>query len=228
MADQIYKRTKKAITRERSRIQKARSQRWLFVCEGSKTEPQYVKSLIDFYNKTSTESDIIVDAYGEGRNTVSLVKSIDDFLASTEEYKKNSIIPYEKVFVMFDKDSFGANEFNAAIRSSMNRGYIPIWSNECFELWYLLHFEYFQSDSGRELYFDKLSHLLGMKYDKADHIFEKIHSKDRISLAYNYSKKLINNYKCEKSPSKMVPCTQMPVLIDMLEEKLRISIVKNN
>lgn len=228
MAEQLFKRQRLAVSREKRNIQKNRSQRWLFVCEGSKTEPNYIKSLIAYYNKISEEADIKVDAVGDGRNTVSLVKSVDDFLERTEEYKRVSDIPYEKIFVLFDKDSFGSDKFNAAIDISIRRGYIPIWSNECFELWYILHFEYYQSDSGRDLYFEKLSQLLKMKYDKADNVFDKIHNEKNITLAYNYAKKLMDKHKCETSPAKKVPCTQMPDLIDLLEEKLKINIINRN
>ncbi|MBQ7793381.1 MAG: RloB domain-containing protein [Clostridia bacterium] len=225
MADQLFKRRKSALLREKNKIQKNRSQRWLFVCEGSKTEPNYIKRLIEYYNQKSDEADIIVTAEGTGRNTVSLVESVDDFLDKTAEYRRNSLIPYEKIFVLFDKDSFGAENFNRAIALCESKGYIPIWSNECFELWYLLHFEYYQCDSGRQVYYEKLSERLGEEYDKADNIFDKIHSDESIKRAYHNARKLIEEQADEASAAKKIPCTQMPVLIDMLEEKLKIKIV---
>jgi hypothetical protein len=41
---------------------------------------------------------------------------------------------------VFDKDSFPAKDFNAAILKAKLNGISCAWSNEAFELWYLLHF----------------------------------------------------------------------------------------
>lgn len=49
-----------------------------------------------------------------------------------------SAISFEKTWVVFDKDDF--DDFDEAVRDAQTRGYGLAMSNECFELWYLLHF----------------------------------------------------------------------------------------
>ena len=38
--------------------------------------------------------------------------------------------------------------------------YHAIWSNQCIEVWFLLHFSYFQSDIHRKEYWPKLSEIM--------------------------------------------------------------------
>lgn len=224
MADQLFKKNKLAVQRTTARIQKERSQTWLFVCEGTKTEPNYLASLINYANSKSQQAKIKADIHGVGRNTESLVECVEDFFRYVGEFKSYPAIPHEKIFVLFDKDSFKAAQFGNAINMSISKGYIPIWSNECFELWYILHFCYYTSDNGREKYFDKLDGLLGIEYDKADDIFSLINSSEHLKNAITYSKKLEENSKCETSPSKKVPCTQMLTLIKEIEKRLKIDL----
>lgn len=228
LADQLYNKRKKAQQFRQQKALMERSETWLFVCEGEKTEPNYLNSLIEFANRISAQLPIKADIKGVGRNTENLVRCVDDFYEYAEKF--NSLkkgVPYAKTFVLFDKDSFKANQFNNAINMAKMKGYIPIWSNECFELWFLLHFCYYTSDNGREAYFRKLTDLLGDKYNKADNIFGIIHSSERIKRAFEYAKKLDSLFdKKTCPPHKRVPCTQMYILIEAIQERLRIDLTK--
>jgi len=226
MADQLYKKSKLAVERTKTHIQKERSQTWLFVCEGTKTEPKYLKSLFDFANSKSIRPKVNPIIHGVARNTETLVKYVETFFRRVGELKSYPTIPPEKIFVLFDKDSFKADQFDNAIHMSISKGYIPIWSNECFELWYILHFCYYTSDNGREKYFEKLDDLLGIKYDKAKDIFSLINSPEHLKNAMENAQKLKNNSKCETSPTKQVPCTQMVFLIEEIEKRLRIKLTE--
>ncbi len=227
MADQIF--TKSRVSRQElmNKKKKERSETWLFVCEGTKTEPNYIKSLIDYANTLTSKSPLLYEIKGVGRNTESLVKCVDDFFDLADRFRtQRKGIPFEKTFVLFDKDSFKLQQFNNAIRMAVDKGYIPIWSNECFELWYILHYIYYKSDNGRGAYFDKLTELLGVDYDKADDVFKLIHDSKKLSLAVKFSKKL-NDASCsEKSASKRVPCTQVFRIIEEINQRLRIDLTK--
>lgn len=227
MSDQLFKKRKQARQKREARIRKSRSETWLFVCEGTKTEPNYLKSLLNYSNSLSKESPIKYEIGGTGKNTESLVRSVEDFFEYADEQraKKKGLI-YSKIFVLFDKDSFSKNQFNKAIELAESKGYIPIWSNECFELWFILHFHDYRADSGRQSYYDKLTELLGIKYDKADDIFELIHSPENIKKAMMFAKRLDREFIYEKSPAKKVPCTQMFVLIEEIQNVLKINLTK--
>lgn len=65
-------------------------------------------------------------------------------------------------------------------------------SNEAFELWYLLHFHYYDTAMSRDEYSDKLSILMEKKYRKnQDDMYELI--RDRQSAAINNANKLRKN-----------------------------------
>lgn len=227
MSDQLRKKRQQERKERQKQNRRLLSETWLFVCEGSKSEPNYIKSLIDYANSKTSVSQLKKRVEGEGKNTESLVRSVDDLLADIDVYKGKSDIPYARVFVLFDKDSFGAGKFDNAVKMCDSRGYIPIWSNECFELWYIIHFMAYMADNGREWYFNKLSDILKVKYQdkKAMDVFSKIHSSEKIKLALKRAEKLDNDFQDEAphlSPSKRVPCTKIYILVRELEKRLKI------
>ncbi|MEJ8306546.1 RloB family protein [Saccharibacillus sacchari] len=56
-----------------------------------------------------------------------------------------------------DKESIRAENFDNAIKMAEARGIRVAWSNECIELWFLLHFSYLHTPISREAYYTKLS-----------------------------------------------------------------------
>ena len=223
--DDLFRRRKEERTTRKSRALELRNARWLIVCEGEETEVNYFESLINYANSKSNKK-INHTVKGLGMNTDSLVKSVDNLIRKTETYVKDSMVSFEKIFVVFDKDSFSASNFNEAINRCHRLGYIPLWSNECFELWYILHFEYLTSGIGRQIYFDKLSRLMGKKYSKSDKNFELIGTVKKIPTAYRNATKLLERHSNDKnkSYSKMVPCTTVHKIIDELEQSLDIEL----
>jgi len=124
-------------------------ERFLIVCEGEKTEPNYFLSF--------RVPGKVIEVRGYGCNTIFLVERAID-LSQQEEYNQ--------VWCVFDRDSFPAQDFNEAF-SLAKRNRIQIaYSNEAFELWYLLHFNYYDTAMSRNDYCTKLSALLGRKYEK--------------------------------------------------------------
>lgn len=227
MSDQLFKKSRKSREICKRKIQKDRSETWLFVCEGTKTEPNYITSLINYANNFTSQSPLKFKAEGVGKNTETLISSVYEFFECTEKFiNQKTGIPYAKTFVLFDKDSFKDCQFDNAIKMAEAQGYIPIWSNECFELWYILHYCYYDIDNGRESYFAKLKELIGEKYDKADDIFSLIHTPDSLKKAMKYSKKLDEESRDKKSASKMVPCTQMFRVVEEIQDRLKIDLTK--
>ena len=100
----------------------------LIVCEGTKTEPNYFEAFKSF-NRGTTVYDIEVKGLGD--NTINVVDKAIELKGKGE---------YDRVWAVFDKDSFSADKFNRAIIKGDNNGIGCAWSNEAFELWYLYHF----------------------------------------------------------------------------------------
>ena len=203
--------------RERkSKELETRAETWLIVCEGKKTEPNYFKALFDYINSKSSKK-INIKIVGLGKNTKSVVNSVDTFFNYSDQLVSNTKIPYGKVFTVFDKDSFTDDNFNSAIRMSKNRGFIPLWSNECFELWFILHYEYFHSNISRKEYFKKLTFSMGVDYEKNNNHFDLLGQLSRVEIALKNSRTLYDQYDKNDTPSKKAPCTTMFRLFEEIE-----------
>jgi len=114
---------------------------FLIVCEGEKTEPNYFKSF-----PTKIGSIIYdIELEGKGYNTMKVVEK-------AIELRDKSAQKYDRVWAVFDRDSFPAKDFNAAISKAKYTGISCAWSNEAFELWYLLHFQYRNTAMNRNEY----------------------------------------------------------------------------
>lgn len=206
-----------------SKEQKIRAETWLIVCEGTKTEPKYFTSLLDFVN-TLTDREIKFKVVGTGRNTESLVDSVDDLFDFTNNEISKKKIRYGKTFVVFDKDDFTKSAFNNAVNMCLRKDYISLWSNECIELWFLLHFDYLESAITRKEYFEKLTRKLKTEYKKNADNFLLLGKLDKIPKAYKYAKKLEENLNCKAQPADRKPCTMLHKIIDEIEEYLGIKI----
>lgn len=112
--------------------------RWrcLIVCEGEKTEPHYFEAF-----PVNAKVEIVVE--GQGMNTVSLV---DHAVARRDEDGS-----FDEVWCVFDRDSFPAEHFNLAIDRAAREALLVAYSNEAFELWYLLHFCYLDAAVSRQI-----------------------------------------------------------------------------
>lgn len=75
----------------------------------------------------------MVEVYieGLGQNTLSIIKEAK----KRKEERDNSQNPaYDKIWVVFDRDSFQPDNFDNAIFSAEALGYGCAWCNEAFEL----------------------------------------------------------------------------------------------
>lgn len=115
-------------------------QRALIVCEGSKTEPSYLRALSSYLGLTTAE----VEVCGEcGSAPTSVVKFGKEKLDADSDF--------EFVFFVFDRDSYYLNGvYDKAISQITalqnqtefkEKVVAAITSVPCFEIWFLLHFE---------------------------------------------------------------------------------------
>lgn len=137
----------------------------LIVTEGEKTEPLYFEK---FPIRTTK---VVKKVIGTGTNTLSLIRETDEELQkAVDEYKRIYDIKLNPkdivVWCVFDKDSFTPSDFGNAIKSARAKGYHVAYSNEAFELWYLLHFNYYDSAFSRDRYKSMLTDLLKFDYEK--------------------------------------------------------------
>lgn len=148
---------------------------YLIICEGEKTEPNYFKSLKAALPKGVLDvCEFNID--GTGYNTESLVKKSIEYKASLEKSLERKI---DKLWIVFDRDSFEPKAFNSAIQKCLNNNpnVEAAWTNEAFELWYLLHFHFYNTPIDRKQYQNLIEN--------------------------NFKKKGLKNYKYQKNSIEM-------------------------
>ena len=187
----------------------------LMICCGKKTEPLYFDKVLQkisdaFYKKSKGQTTIGYKIEIEACDPLNMAKSVSTIL-------KNSGIKYDEVWVTFDKDDFEKDNFDNAIHSivSMNKKnkptrYIPLWSNQCIELWFLLHFEYLHSALHRNDYFPKLTKYIHKEYKKNDsELFNVLlENGGKIDVAMKNAYKLLKNSE-SMSYSEKWPATNV-------------------
>lgn len=148
----------------------------LIVCEGAKTEVNYFKDFklpqLDIQNASGHNNDTLLD------------------LAIKRKKEKPSRY-YDEVWAVFDRDSSPEDKINSAITKADENSIRLAVSNECFELWYLLHFDYVNDGRTRIQYTDALKKKINpIKYKKQS-LYETLNPKIEISI--KNAKKLVSD-----------------------------------
>ena len=210
---------------EKKRKTKFKSKRkfYLIVCEGEKTEPNYFESLKSALPKGVLELTNI-DINGTGKNTLTIINEVKKL---RKKYEEKYLRKIDKVWAVLDKDSFPSKNFNNAINKGENSK--PkincAWTNEAFELWYLLHFNYYNTGISRHQYQKLIEKEVNKASNRNDFKYEK-NSKEMYLILNKYgsqenaiknAKKLENLY-FDRSYSNHNPCTKVHNLINELIE----------
>lgn len=161
-------------------MQYLRFGRHLIYSEGTKTEPNYIgniwKNIAAGYKQGRNEICIIGADDKKSYNTVNLVNFA--FSDVGRRLKEGETINH--VWIFFDKDDF--NDFDRAHEQIERKNDSEIknaedfpydkqtgiswhscWSNECFELWLCLYFDYLHSNNIRKTYIDHLNNVKKLK-----------------------------------------------------------------
>ncbi|AYZ35066.1 RloB domain-containing protein [Chryseobacterium indologenes] len=185
----------------------------LIVCEGQSEE---------LYFKSFPVVTCSVSAVGVGMTKDSLVKKTIE-LKSQEEY--------DEVWCVFDMDinqgkkelSAFDNAINKAIVNNINVAY----SNDSFELWYCLHFEFIDQQHRRDTYYTTLSKKLNLNYlhegkrqEYCKAIYKHLNLIGDQKLAIKRAKKLFLSYQ-HLPFSKQNPVTLVYKLVELLNDNIR-------
>jgi hypothetical protein len=177
-------------------------QRFLIVCEGEETEPNYFRNF--------RVPKLVIDVKGLGLNPSRLVDE-------AKKYRDKE--DYDQIWCVFDRDSWPEKDFCFAIENAHKEGFRIAYSHECFELWYILHFEFLNTAVSRSEYSQKLSRLLGHQYLKnSDSIYDELLNKQHIAI--KNAENLLNQYQpC--NPAKDNPSTTVHLLVQELNKFIR-------
>lgn len=180
----------------------------LIVCEGSKTEPNYFRRF--------PVTSLSVEVVGSGSETESVVSHAESLVRRSQNR-------YDQVWCVFDRDSFPPERFNRALERAVRRGFHVAWSNECFEIWYILHFCYLDAAVSRDTYNERLSGHLSVSYRKNSvdifdrllpRVQEALRNAKRLRASYSQSGQLLN-------PEKANPATTVDLLVELLLQHMR-------
>lgn len=98
---------------------------------------------------------------------------------------------YEKKWIVIDKDDYSKDEFKGAIEEARHKGICVAFSNECYELWILLHFESVNAHINRVDLEHRLNKIFREKFRKE---YSKS-SSDVYSLIIGQQQTAIDNAK---------------------------------
>ena len=180
-------------------------QRFLIVCEGKETEPNYFRSF-------RVPKDVIeIDVQGLAMNPSQLVQEAQNL--------RNTDSDYDQVWCVFDRDSWPIQDFNNALTTAKKQKIKVAYSNEAFELWYILHFQYLNTGISRKDYGRKLTKLLGYEYEKnSDTMYDRlIELQDK---AIKNAESLLCQYQ-PPNPSNDNPSTTVHLLVKELNKFIR-------
>ncbi|MBA4257838.1 MAG: abortive phage infection protein [Chitinophaga sp.] len=184
---------------------------FLIVCEGERTEPNYFNYFKNFLPKHLVET---INVKGEGDNTINIVNKA----ISLRNIRKNDVLlpDYDEVWAIYDKDDFPATRYNSAIRLARRENIESGHSNQSFELWYILHFEFLQNALHRSDYITKLSKILQFKYKKNDlKAVKALFEKGNVRRAITWAKAL-EAMHVGSTPANSCPYTRVYVLVERL------------
>lgn len=214
--------TKKRFERqEKKRIQdeKPKQRFFLIVCDGEKTEPNYFESIKKHLRSNAIEL-IDLEVHGKGKNTLGTVEEARKLKTNIEKQPGRII---DEVWAVFDRDSFPDQNFNNAIMKGKEIGVECAWSNEAFELWYLLHFQNFENamhrDRHRPLLERELSQRIGkpFTYQKnSKSMFALLQQYGNIEQAIQRAKVLESQFADRTDYANHNPCTRVYALIEKL------------
>jgi hypothetical protein len=123
---------------QRQKRERARNKRYLVVCEGTKTEPYYLRELLD---DLGIRPQVVRIAPNEGVSPDRVVAH------AVALYKEDAVAgdAFDTVYCVFDRDRH--TTFDAAVQrtrdlNAAGQPFVAITSTPCFEVWLLLHFGY--------------------------------------------------------------------------------------
>lgn len=198
--------------------------RVLIVCEGAKTEPNYLKELMRSLNLTSVN----VEVYG--RECDSSPVSVVNFAKNLYDKDRD----YDRVYCVFDLDSH--QSYNQALEKIRNmrlkKGHSmnAITSIPCFEFWLLLHFQYTTgkfpktgNKSACDTLISKLKKHIPNYQKRSEGIFTK--TKGKLPTAIANAKKVEKYHRTSDTDNH--PSTKVYQLVEYLQELKKFVHQKN-
>lgn len=172
-------------------------------CNGH-TEELYFS---DFRDDLALASILIIPHASE-YNRLSLVKQVRE-----RDIKPDSAT---EIWIVFDVDDDPTGQTNEAVNLCKKLGYKAIVSNECFEVWLRLHFDYFDSAIHRSVLFDWMGQCFNCRYEDNKRIPTYPQLKAAQPTALRNARRLAATYDEHIPPARRNPYTNVYELVESL------------
>jgi hypothetical protein len=147
--------------------------RLLIVCEGKKTEPQYLKEICEEMRLSTAHVHVQHSEFGT--SPLQVVEHAEHLFLNGNPYKQIRPRAFDQIYAVFDRDQHDsyhqaldrANHLHHRLKNDEHRlvSFQAIASVPCFEVWLLLHFEDLHAALHRDEVYRRLKkHLPG--YEK--------------------------------------------------------------
>lgn len=186
------------------------------ICNGTKTEVNYFKSLSLSLGK---QSKYLVDAKAVNASPSDMIHKVAERKIKLKGFDKE----LDNIYCVFDVDEFIDNNkerFVQTIHEAKENNINLIWSNPCFELWILNHFNFSGSEMNAaectEALKKKYKNELSKDYSKTTpNLYNDLQSKIQNAVA-NSSKYQFNQSSLEKI--SINPSTNVHILVNKILE----------
>lgn len=201
---------KTALSFERRGVKKQAGKRYLIVCEGSKTEPNYFRELRHDLRIRTAKIEICGEECGSDP------VSVYSYAATLVEAEKGA--KYDAVFCVIDKDDHkNLDEALDKIRAK-GEGFVAVLSYPCFEYWLLLHYVLHRNAFTKTAR-KSIGGVVISALKKHDPSYEKgtkgtwVRYKPKLQLAISNSKQI---KKVADSSGNLNPSTSVHELVELL------------
>lgn len=183
--------------------------RVLIVCEGKKTEPKYLRDLVDRCRLSN--ANVVIEGIGsEPRKVVATAKTL-------EKKERRLGESYDVVYCVFDRDQHA--HFDSASQEARDARLKLARSWPCFEYWLVLHFVYRRrpyarsgnKSAAQNCVRDLKKRLHGYTKGMAD-VYENL--EDRLETAKSNAKRALSDAAATGRPN---PSTEVHLLVAYLQ-----------
>lgn len=168
--------------------------RFLIVCEGKRTEPNYFEG---FRVPGKIEG-------GSERDPLRLVEIAIDWRTRKKDM-------YDQIWCVFDRDSVPAERFNRALELAAKEGIEVAYSTPAIEFWFLLHYGFTDGTQDVSGCTTRLERHLGRPYDRRDPTLYQV-LRPRCEDAIRHAELLMDRYKPHR-PADDNPSTKVHLLV---------------
>ena len=178
----------------------------LIVCEGAKTEPNYLHG----FRRAKRLSPKLLEIV-PGSQCGSNPKNIVEDARARKRAGKRENLPYDEIWCVFDRDEH--ERFAEALRQADANHMRVALSNPCFELWFLLHYKYHSAPIERRGAIRELKQYLPT-YSKSAHTYEELLDKQQMAVAN--AERLRKHHEHTPNERRANPSTNVHELVRFL------------